>query len=1365
MKKSNLLILVPLLIFLNNISAQITLPVEVLGAEGTIEEREFTLTAAQVTNSKVLWLQVNNLGYQNKASIKINAGSWLTLNHSTTKIQSPEKERGGMSNGGYNTIRFTIPVTGLTTGLNTIYFRFNMSDAISNGYRVVKFNLHDINNNKILNNTFFVNEDPMTWVGPYTDSGSIAAGKDLWYNAPLISSSLPSTQSGFWYGYDLGTPKPIKAKCTSCHVHDGRDLEIFSYSNKAIIERSKFHNLTEEEGKLIASYIRSLSEEHENVDRYGRPWNPPYQPGPSLADKPIEQWAAGAGLDAVLEKDEEMLAYMFPNGVTQDEVYNRFDSDNMVDRTLLPLAIQFPDWKHWLPIVHPMDAYTGDAGYTGAISGTSYWDNPVDLGVGDIVNIDPRQGYLDYRAYLEAMPPANRPPNELMKKNRDMYWHYRFFLRVNELPGGSGPGAGGQHWRQPDGTATDQLDPLVPRELAATSLARLMAVQYFEIMNEFDLQDKAHWFAPPEDQPASRQWFGQYSQVFEIPAHFQAGVTQEERDYGIPIPGKELNFYGQSTAAGVYESTNWYNVQSIVNGGNGMLTQVSPVDYNYTPDLIRWAGRTSGIYEPLRFYHHINVMNQTRTWSRATSPNLQEAFRIRLQGPWWNLERSPTSLSINELEPGLSVWTYNALLKEFIDAVNLPENDLSGWDRLPNGSSNALDAISKTNADLIPGYVGQNRYADKLYDRIPKFIELGIDCQLIESLIDWCEAAWPNITWNVFRNNGELKLNLALDADDECAINTNTITAITTNEGSNPIYEWWIDGNLNNTTTNELDVSNIQSGAIIKCKVTSNSTCIANTWAETELTLPGNDYTVMVSKNSSDWQEFTNSIACLNDTLELKIVPNLQEPLIWLDAMDINNTGVIPSNGSAITRWHNKATSDYALPNQADVTLRPKYSSTGMNGLPAVMFGMDDNKDGFELFPAGNNDTLNGDWTMFITASHINRDGVAWNYVVGNRNLPNGPGVSFSTNSSGNPMLRNNEIADYGDGLSRGWSNKIKDNESYLLMIKKDGNIITTYLNGRLEHTAEASSSDISNNSFSFYLGRVTSLYFHKGPMSEVLFYDYNVSNTQKEYIEGYLMHKWNFDSKLTNNHLYRENSPLYVNLQTPNNILVFDKNTATNTMVLNSTNKFGNYNFTKPNCTLANTKIIISNGNDLNSGLVKYSINNTAFVVGHDFLASTSDTLELAANFTPNNFQWEEPNGNLLPLNINPPIFSLTTACSNQEIWKLHVLQDASLCITNNYVIPVTINRIDTQTDCNFNTDILLYPNPTKDVITLDLGELRRVKITINDVLGKTMYINKNTGQTMQISMKGFATGVYFLNIQKIDNEQVSLFKIIKID
>ena len=50
---------------------KIMLPVEVLGAEGTIEERSFTLTTDQLAKTNLLWLQVNNLGYQNKASIKM----------------------------------------------------------------------------------------------------------------------------------------------------------------------------------------------------------------------------------------------------------------------------------------------------------------------------------------------------------------------------------------------------------------------------------------------------------------------------------------------------------------------------------------------------------------------------------------------------------------------------------------------------------------------------------------------------------------------------------------------------------------------------------------------------------------------------------------------------------------------------------------------------------------------------------------------------------------------------------------------------------------------------------------------------------------------------------------------------------------------------------------------------------------------------------------------------------------------------------------------------------------------------------------------------------------------------------------------
>src|SRR5207249_8229093 len=41
--------------------------------------------------------------------------------------------------------------------------------------------------------------------------------------------------------------------------------------------RSMFHGLSEQQGELVASYIRSLP-----VPNPGRPWNPPYQPGPGL---------------------------------------------------------------------------------------------------------------------------------------------------------------------------------------------------------------------------------------------------------------------------------------------------------------------------------------------------------------------------------------------------------------------------------------------------------------------------------------------------------------------------------------------------------------------------------------------------------------------------------------------------------------------------------------------------------------------------------------------------------------------------------------------------------------------------------------------------------------------------------------------------------------------------------------------------------------------------------------------------------------------------------------------------------------------------------------------------------------------------
>ncbi len=1256
---------------ISNADTKILLPIEVLGAEGTVVERGFLLGTDELIRASLLWLQVNNLGYQDKASIKINDQGWIDLNHNTTNIQSPEKERGGMAYGGHSTIRLSLPVVGLVNGLNKISFRFNKSDAISNGFRVVQMNLLDISNNKILDEEYFEEDDPMSWVGPYTDAASIAEGKDYWYNADLISNYLEPGKEGFWYGYKLNGQGPIKAKCASCHTQDGRDLEIFSYSNESIIERSKFHMLTQEQGEKIASYIRSLSTEKTNVGRYGRPWNPPYQPGPELANKPIEEWAAGAGLDAVLEADKDMMEHMFPGGVSEEAVNDRFDSEKMVDRTLLPLAIQFPDWKHWLPMIHPMDAYTKD----------DYWEDPTGFG-NNKSNIHPKEQYKEFRAYLEAMPPSNRDPDELMQENRDFWYDYRFFLAQRN----DGATTLDGHWREANSMATSKLGDGVPREFAATSLARLMAVQYFEIMNEFDLQDKAHWFAKPEDQPADRQWFGYMYQVFEIPAHFQASVSEEELPIndGYDIIGNGTSFYGQPNETGEYESTNWYHLQLVINGGNGMVSHNSPVDYNYHPTFILRASSSSGIYEPLRYYHSMNAMYQFRSWSGATSPNDGKGFRIRVQGPWHIIGRTDSNqlhdfaesiwpTFLDRIQPGMSKWVLNAQLRQFLTEVRKPENNLANWNRLPNGGSNELDAINKTTSQLkdMSNYTGLDYWADKFYYLFPEFAKLGVDCQVLEEMIDWCEEAWPNIDWDKFRSGGELQLSLLSEDSELCSVNSDTITAEASNEGDAPIYEWWVDSEKVINNSKELDVSDIRPGALIKCRVTSSKNCISNAWIESELNLPGDGFVIQTRKNGTAWEELNNSVACVDDTMEFKIDPDLQEPLFWLDAMDVQNDGSKPDNGSNISKWSNKSTSGYSMQDQSKNDLRPKYSETGMNGKPALMFGMND-ADGLELIPTDNDNVLNGNWTMAIAGQYYRRG--KWNSLFGNENDNSGFGFHINgDNGRTRTKYNGNQVHGryYEDGLN------------FVLLITKENSKIKVFINGKLEEEFDISTSNMTTNR-AFYLGQVAggnadASWYHKGPISEVIFYDHNISNTQKNYIEGYLMQKWNFAQELPPDHVYKENSPLYVNLQTPNGeSLIFDKNNSTNSVVLDNNSKFGDFSFTRLNCSEPSSVITISNGNVLGNDLVKYSINNKKFKIGNNISVVEDDEIELVPNFEfKGDYQWKDPEGNLLERNTNPDKF-IASISNDLDIWKLSILQDLSSCISSDQELLVSLNVIE---------------------------------------------------------------------------------------
>jgi hypothetical protein len=140
-------------------------------------------------------------------------------------------------------------------------------------------------------------------------------------------------------------------------------LQYFNYSNNAIATRARFHGLTAKQASDIVAFIRYSLRDVSYADK-GRPWNPPYQPGPGLDCTGAgceTQRAAGAGLEAVLTTPRQAVRVLFGHTPDGNEPRSQADTDRVMDpaatmnvrRTQIPL--RFPDWNAWLPTIHPDD--------------------------------------------------------------------------------------------------------------------------------------------------------------------------------------------------------------------------------------------------------------------------------------------------------------------------------------------------------------------------------------------------------------------------------------------------------------------------------------------------------------------------------------------------------------------------------------------------------------------------------------------------------------------------------------------------------------------------------------------------------------------------------------------------------------------------------------------------------------------------------------------------------------------------------------------------------------------------------------------------------------------------------------------------
>src|SRR5712692_9843644 len=167
-------------------ATSVTLPVEVVGANGTTSSVTVEVPARRAREVRALWMQVHGLGYAGMVSVQVNTSDWFALNNDTVAVAEPGRSYGGIG-GGFSTLKVTLPLppSAVVEGANTIRFRFNYSDGVVSGFRVLAFDLLAGDSSPVLEPDAFMQEDPNTWTPPLRDSDSIRAGQDLWQNAQL----------------------------------------------------------------------------------------------------------------------------------------------------------------------------------------------------------------------------------------------------------------------------------------------------------------------------------------------------------------------------------------------------------------------------------------------------------------------------------------------------------------------------------------------------------------------------------------------------------------------------------------------------------------------------------------------------------------------------------------------------------------------------------------------------------------------------------------------------------------------------------------------------------------------------------------------------------------------------------------------------------------------------------------------------------------------------------------------------------------------------------------------------------------------------------------------------------------------------
>jgi hypothetical protein len=732
----------------------IALPIEVLGPRGASKSISFNLNSIEGVTE--IYLRCHACGYDDrtldadptkvKATVRINSGPAIALKsygaggtvigNPAVKVMSPEKEYGGIG-GGFRTVRFTIPATGLRAGTNTLTFEHTSPDARSIGFRIIDLTVRQ-GSVDVIPKAQRQLVDASQWK-PALPAGDIAAGKVLWSQRNSLYDAHVDSLDGTMNGGSI-TGK-IKASCAECHASDGRDLHYFRYSDESITARSKFHGLSDLQGKQIASYIRSL-----NVPAPAGawPWNPPYQPGPGMDSKPVTSWAAGAGVDAVLAKDADMLPYLFPGGRTDTaavtKVVDRYSTLNLRE---MPIALQLPDWNTWLPRVHPLDAFNSNVPEVNTDEkGRQVYAKPFFEVMYDTATAAPSNAALD-AMFQRTMAWFARGAT-CYTQSLDKGPYLRSIDGIVSTKGLALAGAPSFAGRQCAEYRVDEPQ-MWAVEAAKTGLSAWMAVKQWEIVNGNNLQEESQRIGTNVcsggrciNASEPRGWGTTNQSIFQRAAHYTGYNSRRFRD--------------QDALVSTYGNTAWYHLQLVLNGG---YRQSQPAHFPYVQLWIEDLQIASGLPQSYRYWATQIKMRQLQTNGNY---GIENGLDLRTAQPFFLYSDFGRTGSVVRRGVGQELWKniVDAQLRDFVaDAANATAADwaaATGDSTVQPPTSTEL-APCDTKCFTTPGadnnpfkpgaMQGQNTFR-----AIGKMrSEIGVDPVVLNSLIDWGAMMWPLGDW------------------------------------------------------------------------------------------------------------------------------------------------------------------------------------------------------------------------------------------------------------------------------------------------------------------------------------------------------------------------------------------------------------------------------------------------------------------------------------------------------------------------------------------------------------------------------------------------------------------------------------------